>query len=75
MNSGYITINEAAKLLNVSIDTLRRWDKNGKLRAIRQQKNGYRYYPRETIELYLKNIFAIAKNWVTSLPTLPLPEY
>ena len=75
MNSGYITINEAAKLLNVSIDTLRRWDKNGKLRATRQQKNGYRYYPRETIELYLKNIFAIAKNWVTSLPTLPLPEY
>ena len=75
MNSGYITINEVAKLLGVSIDTLRRWDKNGKLKAIRQQKNGYRYYPRETIELYLQDIFAVAKNWVTSLPTLPASEY
>lgn len=75
MNSSYITINEAAKFLGVSIDTLRRWDKNGKLKAIRQQKNGYRYYPRETIELYLQDIFAIAKNWVTSLPTLPPTEH
>src|SRR3989339_1730675 len=75
MNSGYITINEVAKLLGVSIDTLRRWDKNGKLKAIRQQKNGYRYYPREVVELYLQDIFAVAKNWVTSLPTLPASEY
>ena len=62
MNSNYITINEAAKFLGVSIDTLRRWDKSGKLKATRQQKNGYRYYPRETIELYLQDIFALAKN-------------
>lgn len=75
MNFSYLTINEAAKLLNVSIDTLRRWDKNGKLRAIRQQKGGYRYYPKETIELYLKDIFAIVKNWVISPPALPAPEY
>lgn len=75
MNSSYITINEASELLNVSIDTLRRWDKSGKLKAVRQQKNGYRYYPRETIELYLQDIFAVAKNWVTNSPILPEPEY
>jgi len=75
MNSDYITINEAAKLLGVSIDTLRRWDKSGKLKAIRQQKNGYRYYTRETVELYLQDIFAIAKNWTTSLPDEPTSEY
>lgn len=74
MNSSYITINEAAKVLDVSIDTLRRWDKNGKLRAIRQQKNGYRYYSREAVELYLQDIFAIAKKWATSLPSLPVLE-
>ncbi len=75
MDSNYITINEVAQLLNVSIDTLRRWDKNGKLRAIRQQRNGYRYYSREAIELYLQDIFAIAKKWTTSPPTLPASEY
>lgn len=75
MNSSYFTINEAAKLLNVSIDTLRRWDKSGKLKAVRQQKEGYRYYSKEAIDLYLKDIFAIAKNWVTSSPALPEPEY
>jgi len=75
MNSSYLTINEAAKLLNVSIDTLRRWDKNGKLKAVRQQENGYRYYSREMVELYLKDIFAVAKKWVTNPPVLPASEY
>ena len=71
----YLSINEAAKLLNVSIDTLRRWDKNGKLKAIRRKEGGYRYYPKETVELYLKDIFAIAKKWASNLPVLPEPEY
>jgi len=75
MNSSHITINEAAKFLGVSIDTLRRWDKSGKLKAIRQQKNGYRYYEKEAIELYFQDIFAIAKNWATSLPNEPKSEY
>lgn len=75
MNSGYLTINEAAELLGVSIDTLRRWDKNGKLKAFRRKEDGYRYYSKEIIELYLKDIFAIAKKWVISLPVLPEPEY
>lgn len=75
MNSNYLKINEAAKLLNVSIDTLRRWDKSGKLKAVRQQLNGYRYYSREIIELYLKDIFAIAKKWAASPPALPELEY
>lgn len=75
MNEGYLTINEAAKRLHVSIDTLRRWDASGKLKAVRQQKNGYRYYPRETIELYLQDIFALAKMWAVSPPALPESAY
>ena len=62
MNFGYLTINEAAKLLDVSIDTLRRWDKNGKLKAFRLKEDGYRYYPKETIELYLKIFLLLLKN-------------
>jgi excisionase family DNA binding protein len=44
-----LTIGEAAKLLGVYPDTLRRWDKAGKLPAKRHPINGYRLYDRKTI--------------------------
>ena len=71
MNSNYLTINQVAKLLNVSIDTLRRWDKKGKFKAIRQKSGGYRYYSKESVELYLKDIFSLAKKWLTDPPIEP----
>ena len=38
----YITVSDAAHLLGISIDTIRRWDKSGKLHAIRLDgKNRY----------------------------------
>jgi len=74
-NKKLVQISKAALILGVSIDTLRRWDKNGKLKAIRRKEGGYRYYPKETVELYLKDIFAIAKKWASNLPVLPEPEY
>jgi excisionase family DNA binding protein len=45
----FLTIKKAAELLDVSEQTLRRWDKAGKLRAGRHPMNGYRLYERETI--------------------------
>ena len=47
-----LTIAQVAKILNVSIMTLRRWDKNGKLKAIRvgtRSGVGERRYHREDI--------------------------
>jgi excisionase family DNA binding protein len=44
-----LTIKAAAELLAVSEQTLRRWDKAGKLRARRHPMNGYRLYPRHQI--------------------------
>jgi molybdopterin-binding protein len=35
----YYSVSEAAKVLGVSVDTLRRWDRNGKIRADRDQAN------------------------------------
>jgi molybdopterin-binding protein len=35
----HYSISEAAKLLGVSVDTLRRWDRQGKLRAERDHAN------------------------------------
>jgi DNA-binding transcriptional MerR regulator len=39
-----LTIAEAAKFLEVSVSTLRNWDKGGKLKPIRHPINGYRLY-------------------------------
>lgn len=47
-----LTIRQVSKILNVSIMTLRRWDKNGKLKAIRvgtRSGVGERRYLREDI--------------------------
>ena len=34
-----LSIGEAAKALGVSVDTLRRWDRAGKLRTVRDERN------------------------------------
>jgi excisionase family DNA binding protein len=52
-----LTIRQAAKLLGVSTDTLRRWDKAGKLKASRHPMNNYRIYSAQTIEKLKTGIF------------------
>lgn len=44
-----LTIKAAAEVLGVSEQTLRRWDRAGKLRAKRHPMNGYRLYPRNLV--------------------------
>ena len=44
-----LTIKAAAELLGVSEQTLRRWDKAGKLPAKRHPVNGYRMYSRRKV--------------------------
>ena len=45
-----VTIAEAARLLRVSVSTLRNWDRQGKLTPHRHPINGYRMYDRVEIE-------------------------
>ncbi len=59
-----IPISEAAKILGVSIMTLRRWDEIGRLSSIRKRPQGYRYYHREEIELFLSDLLQTARAWV-----------
>jgi len=40
----YLSISEAAKIIGVNPETLRRWDKNGKFVSIRHPINNYRVY-------------------------------
>lgn len=58
-----ITISEAAKILGVSIMTLRRWDETGRLSSIRKQPKGHRHYRREDIEFFRSDLFQTARAW------------
>ncbi|MBI1975846.1 MAG: MerR family DNA-binding transcriptional regulator [Candidatus Vogelbacteria bacterium] len=44
MSKGHVTIKRAAEVLGVSVETLRNWDKSGKLTAKRDSDTGYRVY-------------------------------
>jgi molybdopterin-binding protein len=49
MSAGDLTLGEAAKALGVSADTLRRWDRAGKLHTARDER-GRRRVPRAEVE-------------------------
>lgn len=48
-----LTIRQAAEILNVHVETLRRWDKSGKLKAIIVNERGDRRYDPKDIEKIL----------------------
>lgn len=48
--SEYLSISETAKLLNKSTKTLRRWDDEGKLSAVREPMSNYRVYRKDEVE-------------------------
>jgi excisionase family DNA binding protein len=52
----YMTVMEAAKILGVNPETLRRWDRAGKLKAKRNPMNNYRLYSVKDIESLKKQI-------------------
>lgn len=46
----YLTVKQAADYLGISTQTLRRWDRDGKLKPVRNPTNSYRYYKRADLE-------------------------
>jgi excisionase family DNA binding protein len=72
-----LNIREAAKYIGVSVDTLRRWDKNGKIVAIRAGGKGtHRFYQKSNLDLFLKDPLALAKSWAFSqAPFTPEKEF
>lgn len=63
MQNKLISIGNAAKLLGVSIDTLRRWDLAGRLQSTRSGPRGHRFYRQSDIEQYLQDVHTIARHW------------
>ena len=50
----YYTINKFAKILGVTPQTLRNWDRNGRLKPHHNSSNGYRYYSQEQLNQVLQ---------------------
>ncbi len=63
MKDEFLNIREASEMLGVSINTLRRWDKGGKLKSIRKGEKGHRLYRRDDLTLFKTDLFDLAKKW------------
>src|SRR5580692_265454 len=46
----YLQVGEAADYVGVSAQTLRRWDRDGQVTAVRRPGSSYRYYRRADLE-------------------------
>lgn len=52
----YLNIQEAARFLGVTAQTLRNWDKQGKFSPHRHPINNYRLYRKSELERLLKKV-------------------
>jgi len=59
-----LTITQAAEFLGVSLDTLRRWDKSGKLVAIKKDGGTHRYYREKDLEIFASDLMKFATEWI-----------
>lgn len=68
MQSTLISIGKTARMLDISIDTLRRWDLAGRLKSVRSSPRGHRYYLRSDIEqvFHEKHIVDWTRQWATA---------
>jgi len=48
----YLTLTEASELIGKSKETLRRWDREGKLSAVREPISNYRLYRKDQLEIF-----------------------
>ncbi|MBC8274867.1 MAG: helix-turn-helix domain-containing protein [Chloroflexi bacterium] len=53
--NGMLTARQVAQMLNVHINTVRRWDVRGVLKAYRIGPRGDRRFSREDVALFLAN--------------------
>ncbi len=71
----YLSISETAKLLNKSTKTLRRWDEEGKLKAVREPISNYRVYRKTEVLDLFSDFFQSDFNETVSNDVKPNYEY
>lgn len=74
MSDELLSIGDAAEMLGISISTLRRWDESGRFPA-KETQGGHRRYSRPQIEVYLKDVLALAKDWAINNTEIPSKFY
>ncbi|PJB59364.1 MAG: methyltransferase [Bacteroidetes bacterium CG_4_9_14_3_um_filter_41_19] len=73
----YINVGHAARLIGVSTETLRRWDKTGKFESIRHPINNYRVYSETSVYSLVKELqleLQYYKTPLTSMEIVPIFE-
>jgi DNA (cytosine-5)-methyltransferase 1 len=58
----YYTLAEVADMLGKTKETLRRWDKSGKLTAVREPMSNYRVYRKEQLKVFDELDFLFAED-------------
>ena len=53
----YLSLAETSKLIGKSKETLRRWDREGILTAVREPVSNYRVYKKEDVQTLLGSLF------------------
>lgn len=71
----YLTLSEASELIGKSKETLRRWDREGKLLAVREPISKYRVYKKADVEKLFSEFLNIKDKEVDDNYTEPQNSY
>lgn len=66
VTKNYLTLNEVSELIGKSKETLRRWDRDGKLTAIREPVSNYRVYKKDDVLSLFPDYLEYQKDTITS---------
>jgi len=75
MEEELLAIGQAAEYLGISLNTLRRWDKSGKLVAIKKDGGTHRYYRKKDLEIFASDLIRFASDWVYTNTEFPESFY
>lgn len=75
MEKEYFSLAEVADILSVSKETLRRWDKSGKMSPLRHPINNYRVYHRSQLDVFEQAQLMKNSSWEIEVQTQPLRSY
>ena len=70
----YYSLSEASDILGKSKETLRRWDRDGKLKAVREPMSNYRVYKKEQLSIF-SNLLSNELEDVTDNSVTPHVDY
>lgn len=71
----YLSLSETAELVGKSKETLRRWDREGILTAVREPVSNYRVYKKEDVQHLMGNLFSELEEPVSSNEVIAENKY